>query len=89
MTDLNTLIHANSNLYVTMANKINERGQISVMAIVRSGPDKGNIHAILLTPVNERIDRSVAEDAPTRPQTNFSVGPNQLLPGLRHGRSGQ
>jgi hypothetical protein len=30
-----------------MANEINERGQISGMAIVLSGPDAGNIHAFL------------------------------------------
>ena len=70
MTDLNTLF-ASSNLFATMANKINERGQIGAMAIVRSGPDEGNIHAILLTPINESIGRSVAEDVPTRPQIQF------------------
>ena len=70
MTDLNTLIPASSNLYLTMANKINERGQIGAMAIVRSGPDEGNIHAILLTPANESIGRSVAEDMPTHPKSN-------------------
>jgi probable HAF family extracellular repeat protein len=37
MTDLNTLFPASSNLCATMANKINERGQISGMAIVLSG----------------------------------------------------
>ena len=86
MTDLNTLIPASSNLFATMANKINERGQISAMAIVLSGRDMGNIHAILLTPVNERIGRSVAEDVPTHPKSNFSVNPNQILQRLRLGR---
>lgn len=69
MTDLNTLIASGSNLYLTMANKINERGQISAMAIVRSGPDEGNVHAVLLTPVNKRIDRSVADDMPVHPES--------------------
>jgi probable HAF family extracellular repeat protein len=80
MTDLNTLFPASSNLYATMANKINERGQISGMAIVRSGPDEGNIHAFLATPVDQDMGRSVAEVAPTRPKSNFhaNVG-NQLL----------
>jgi probable HAF family extracellular repeat protein len=86
MTDLNTLF-ASSNLFATMANKINERGQISAMAIVRSGPDAGNIHAILLTPVNESIGRSVAEDGPTTPKSNVTA--NQLLQRLRLGRTGQ
>jgi hypothetical protein len=34
-----------------MANKINERGQISGTAIVLSGPDAGNIHAFPGAPV--------------------------------------
>ena len=72
MTDLNTLFPAGSNLYAVMGNKVNERGQISGMAIVLSGPDEGNIHAFLATPVNERIDRSVADDSPTRPQSNLT-----------------
>ena len=61
MTDLNALFPANSNLLATMANKINERGQISGMAIVQSGPDAGNIHAFIATPVNQSIDRSMAD----------------------------
>jgi probable HAF family extracellular repeat protein len=80
MTDLNTLFPEDSNLFATMANKINERGQISGMAIVRSGPDTGNIHAFLATPTNRRIGRSIADVAPTRPKPNLpaNVG-NQLL----------
>jgi probable HAF family extracellular repeat protein len=71
MTDLNTLFPASSNLFATMANKINERGQISGMAIVLSGPHAGNIHAFLATPVRQSIGRSVAEVAPTRPKSNL------------------
>jgi probable HAF family extracellular repeat protein len=71
MTDLNTLFPANSNLYATMGNKINERGQISGMAIVLSGPDAGNIHAFLATPTHQSMGRSVAEVAPTRPKSNM------------------
>jgi probable HAF family extracellular repeat protein len=71
MTDLNTLFPASSNLYATMANKINERGQISGMATVLSGPDAGNIHAFLATPVNQSIGRSIADVAPTHPKTNL------------------
>jgi probable HAF family extracellular repeat protein len=88
MTDLNTLF-ASSNLFATMANKINERGQISAMAIVRNGPDAGNIHAILLTPVNESIGRSVAEDVPTPPKSNVPANANQLLQRFILGRIGQ
>ena len=54
MTDLNTLISKDSNLSIIAASNINERGQISGMATVMSGPDEGKIHAILLTPVDER-----------------------------------
>ena len=81
MTDLNALFPANSNLFAVMANKINERGQISGMAIVRSGPDMGNIHAFIATPVRQSIGRSVADDAPTRPKSNLPAkAGNQLLP---------
>ena len=71
MTDLNTLFPASSNLFATMANKINERGQISGMAIVRSGPDTGNIHAFLATPANQSMGMSVADVAPTRPKSSL------------------
>jgi probable HAF family extracellular repeat protein len=80
MTDLNTLFPASANLYATMANKINERGQISGMATVLSGPDAGNIHAFLATPVRQSIGRSVAEVAPTRPKSDppANVGKEHL-----------
>jgi len=80
MTDLNSLFPHNSNLRAVMANKINERGQISGMAIVQSGPDKGNIHAFIATPVRESIGRSIADDEPTRPNSNFpaNIGPQRL-----------
>ena len=71
MTDLNTLLPANSNLYATMANKINESGQISGMAIVLGGPDAGNIHAFLATPVNGPVGLSVADVVHTHPQSNL------------------
>jgi len=80
MTDLNTLFPANSNLYATMGNKVNARGQISGMAIVQSGPDKGNIHAFLATPVKQSIGRSMADVARTLPKITIpaNVG-NQIL----------
>jgi probable HAF family extracellular repeat protein len=80
MTDLNTLLPASSNLYATMANKINERGQISGMATVLTGPHAGDIHAFLATPVNASIDKSVADVARTQPKITLpaNVG-NQLL----------
>jgi probable HAF family extracellular repeat protein len=79
MTDLNTLLPASFNLYATMANKINERGQISGMATVLSGPDAGNIHAFLATPVNQSIGRSVAEVAPTHPKSNLPANVSKQL----------
>jgi hypothetical protein len=70
-----------------MGNKINERGQISGMAIVLSGPHAGDIHAFLATPVNERIDRSVADVVPTHPKSNLPANVNkQLLQRLVLGR---
>ena len=58
MTDLNTLIPEDSNLSIIAASNINERGQISGMATVLTGPDTGKIHAILLTPVKRRASAS-------------------------------
>jgi hypothetical protein len=79
MTDLNTLFPASSNLFAVMANKINERGQISGMAIVRSGPDEGNIHAFLATPVKQSMGKSVADVAPTRPKSNLPANARKQL----------
>ena len=90
MTDLNTLFPASSNLFPVMANKINERGQISGMAIVRSGPEEGNIHAFLATPVKQSMGMSIAEVAPTRPKSGLpaSVG-KQHLPRFVLGQFGR
>jgi hypothetical protein len=74
MTDLNTLISGDSNLFIIAASNINERGQISGMATVMSGPDEGKIHAILLTPVDERIGESAADVARTRPGSILPAG---------------
>jgi probable HAF family extracellular repeat protein len=52
MTDLNSLFPKDFNLHATMANKINNRGQISGMGTVKSGPDMGKVHAFLATPVD-------------------------------------
>jgi len=69
LTDLNTLFPASSNLYAVMANKINDRGQISGMALLLSGPHAGKeIHAFLATPVNASIGTSVADVARTHPK---------------------
>lgn len=67
MTDLNSLIPKESNLFIIAASNINDRGQISGMATVMSGPDKGKVHAILLTPTNDKVGTSVADVAPVRP----------------------
>jgi hypothetical protein len=74
------MIPASSNLYATMANQINDKGQISGMAIVFEGPHTGEIHAFLATPDNGRIDKSVAEAATTHPKITLpaNIG-NQLL----------
>jgi probable HAF family extracellular repeat protein len=90
MTDLNKLFPASANLRPVMANKINERGQISGMAIVISGPDAGNIHAFLATPTNQSMGKSVADVAPTHPKPNLpaNVG-EQHLPRFVLGRFGR
>jgi probable HAF family extracellular repeat protein len=90
ITDLNMLFPADSNLYATMANKINSRGQISGMATVLSGPDAGNIHAFLATPANASVANSIAAAAGTqaRPTLPTNLG-KQLLQRLGLGRLGQ
>jgi len=87
MTDLNTLIPADSNLSIISASNINERGQISGMATVVNGPDAGNIHAYLATPVDASIGTSMADVARTLPKSNLpaSVG-KQLLQRFGLGR---
>jgi hypothetical protein len=73
-----------------MANKINERGQISGMAIVLSGPDKGNIHAFLATPAHQSLGKSVADVAPTHPNSNVTANVGeQHLPRFVHGQFGR
>jgi len=90
MTDLGTRFPASSNLLPTMANQINERGQIVGMGTVLSGPHTGETHAFLATPVNESIGKSVADVAPTHPKSNVTANVGtRLLPGLVLGRSGQ
>ncbi len=67
ITDLNTLIPADSNLFIISASNINEAGQISGMGTVLRGPHAGDIHAYLLTPSKERIGASMADYARTHP----------------------
>ena len=79
MTDLNTLFPAGANLYATMANEINERGQISGMATVLSGPHAGETHAFLATPVNASIGNSVADVARTHPKITLPANVGKQL----------
>jgi probable HAF family extracellular repeat protein len=79
MTDLNTLFPASSNLFVTMANKINESGQISGMATVLTGPHAGDIHAFLATPVNASVGTSIADVARTHPHSNLPANVGKQL----------
>src|SRR6266478_1683646 len=85
MTDLSTLFPADSNLFPTMANQINDRGQIAGMATVLSGPHTGETHAFLATPVEEHEGRSVADVATTQPKLPANVG-NQILQRFGRGR---
>jgi probable HAF family extracellular repeat protein len=69
LTDLNTLIPADSNLFIISASNVNERGQISGMGTVLSGPHAGDIHAYLLTPTYGPIGASMADFALTHPHS--------------------
>ncbi|HLJ90673.1 MAG TPA: hypothetical protein VKZ53_27950 [Candidatus Angelobacter sp.] len=72
MKDLNTMFPEDANLFATMGNTINERGQITGMANVLSGPHKGEIHAFLATPVEASINKSIADVVPGgHPQSNL------------------
>jgi probable HAF family extracellular repeat protein len=84
MTDLNTLFPGDSNLYATMANQINDRGQIAGMATVLTGPHAGETHAFLATPVDESLGKSAADVARTLPKITLpaNIG-KRLLPGFR------
>jgi uncharacterized membrane protein len=67
---------------------INNRGQITGMATVLSGPHAGEIHAFLATPVDERIDKSIADVATTQPKLPANVG-KELLQRFGRGRFDQ
>jgi probable HAF family extracellular repeat protein len=70
--NINTLFPASStSLYATMANQINDKGQISGMAVVQRGPHTGEVHAFLATPVYESIGTSIADVARTLPTPNL------------------
>jgi probable HAF family extracellular repeat protein len=71
MTDLNTLIPAESNLFIISSSNVNDRGQISGMATVQTGPHTGEIHAYLLTPADGRIETSMADFARTHPRSTL------------------
>lgn len=71
MTDLNTLFPANSNLYATFAAKINDSGQIGGQATVLRGPDAGQVHAFIATPVDGPVGQSIADIAPARQGSNL------------------
>jgi probable HAF family extracellular repeat protein len=49
MVDLNTLIPANSGIYLFIATNINDRGEIAGSGVVPNG----DVHAVLLTPCGE------------------------------------
>ena len=87
MTDLNTLISKDSNFYIIAASNINQRGQISGMAMVLTGPDKDKIHAILLTPSSEETGESAADFARTHPHStvpeNSHYFSQRSVPGLQ------
>ena len=85
-TDLNTLIPADSNLFIISASNINDRGQISGMATVQSGPNAGTIHAYVLTPVNGRISSSMADVERTHPARLPANACNHSSPRLAIGR---
>jgi len=83
--NINSLFPASSNLYATMANQINDMGQISGMAVIRSGPNKGEIDAFVATPVDESIGRSVADEVGAHPDFAMPAKAKTLLLQKIHG----
>jgi probable HAF family extracellular repeat protein len=84
MKDLSTLFPANSDLFPTMANEINSRGQISGMATVTSGKRAGEIHAFVATPVeadeNDTAGKIIARgQSSVRPQLALTPEVRQLV----------
>jgi hypothetical protein len=77
--NLNKLFPENSNLYATMANQINDKGQISGMAVVLHGPHAGEVDAFLATPVDESIGRSVADVVGEHPEFEPPANFKKLL----------
>jgi hypothetical protein len=55
-----------------MGNRINDKGQISGMAVVLGEPHAGEVHASVATPVKASVGTSVADVAPTLPETLFA-----------------
>ena len=87
MTDLNTQIPADSNLFIISASNINDHGQISGMATVVSGPHMGDIHAYLATPVDEDLGKSVADVVRAHPKVTLPANAGkQLSPRSGHCR---
>jgi probable HAF family extracellular repeat protein len=84
--NINTLFPASStSLYATMANQINDKGQISGMAVVRSGPHTGEVDAFVATPVDESIGRSVADEVGAHPDFAMPAKAKTLLLQKIHG----
>jgi probable HAF family extracellular repeat protein len=77
--NINTLFPAGSNLYATMANQINDKGQISGMAVVIHGPHAGEVDAFLATPVDESIGRSVADEVGAHPDFAMPANAHKQL----------
>jgi uncharacterized membrane protein len=77
--NLNKLFPENSNLYATMANQINDKGQISGMAVILHGPHAGEIDAFVATPVDESIGRSVADVVGEHPEFEPPANFKKLL----------
>jgi probable HAF family extracellular repeat protein len=78
MIELSARFPADSDLYPTMANEINSRGQISGMATVTSGKHVGEVHAFLATPVDEHeedVSSTIAVRGQSSVRPQFALTP--------------
>jgi probable HAF family extracellular repeat protein len=79
MTDINKLIPADSKLFVISASNINERGQISGMATVLTGPHAGEIHSYLATPTDQDLGTPVADVVSTVPKITLPANADKHM----------
>jgi probable HAF family extracellular repeat protein len=86
MTDLNTLIPANSPLFLLSACSINCRGEITGLGVTRSG----ELHTYLATPTRSEAGNEISAAAEPASREEIAVAENvrERIPRMHSGRFG-